>query len=31
MKEEIKAMFNYYPNFKDCSLQTFDDVKDRKL
>jgi hypothetical protein len=29
MKEQIQAMFENYPNFKDCTLQTFDDVKDR--
>jgi hypothetical protein len=29
MKDEIQALFDSYPNFKDCSLQTFDDMKDR--
>lgn len=27
MREWVEAMFESYPNFKDCSLQTFDDSK----
>jgi hypothetical protein len=30
MKDEIIAMFDSYPNFSECNIQTFDDDKTRK-
>jgi len=30
MKEHIQAMFDCYPRFSECNLQTFDDNKERK-
>jgi hypothetical protein len=30
MKEVIQAMFENYPRFGECTLQTFDDNKERK-
>jgi hypothetical protein len=30
MREEIEAMFDCYPRFAECTLQTFDDNKERK-
>jgi hypothetical protein len=30
MKAEIQAMLDYYPRFNECTIQTFDDNKERK-
>lgn len=30
MKSIIEALFEHYPRFKECTLQTFDDNKERK-
>jgi hypothetical protein len=30
MKTVVEALFEAYPRFKDCTIQTFDDNKERK-
>jgi len=30
MKDHIQAMFEHYPRFAECTIQTFDDNKGRK-
>jgi len=30
MKIQIEALFEQYPRFADCTIQTFDDNKERK-